>query len=42
MSYSLNDTTLVPNFVFTTAIISVMAADLFGVRIISALVQKGR
>lgn len=40
MSYSLNDTTLVPNMVFTAAIVSVLFADFFGVRVINALVRR--
>lgn len=40
MSYSLNDTTLVPNVVFTAAVFSVLLADLFGVRFVAALVRE--
>lgn len=38
LSYSLNDTELVPNVVFTAAIISVLVTDMFGVRIVDALI----
>lgn len=40
LSYSLNDTELVPNVVFTAAIISVLVTDMFGVRIVDALIDK--
>ncbi len=39
MSYSLNDTTLVPNIVFTAAVASVLVTDLFAVRVVHALVR---
>jgi len=39
MSYSLNDTTLVPNVVFTAAIISVLVTDLSAVRVVSNLIR---
>jgi Kef-type K+ transport system membrane component KefB len=38
LSYSLNDTELVPNVVFTAAIVSVLVTDMFGVRIVDALI----
>jgi Kef-type K+ transport system membrane component KefB len=37
LSYSLNDNELVPNVVFTAAIISVITTDFFGMRIVNAL-----
>lgn len=40
LNYSLNDTQIVPNVVFTAAIASVLANDLFGARIISALIGE--
>ena len=40
MNYSLNDTEIVPNVVFTAAIISVLVNDLFGARIITALIDE--
>jgi len=40
MSYSLNDATLVPNVVFTAAIVSVLITDFFGVRIITRLMSS--
>jgi Kef-type K+ transport system membrane component KefB len=39
LSYSLNDTELVPNVVFTAAIVSVLVTDVFGVRIVDALIE---
>jgi Kef-type K+ transport system membrane component KefB len=41
LSYSLNDTELVPNVVFTAAIVSVLVTDMFGVRIVDALIDDG-
>ncbi len=40
LNYSLNDTEIVPNVVFTAAILSVLVNDLFGARIISALIDE--
>ena len=40
LSYSLNDTELVPNVVFTAAIVSVLVTDMFGVRIVHALIGE--
>lgn len=40
MNYSLNDTQIVPNVVFTAAVVSVLVNDLFGARIISALIGE--
>jgi hypothetical protein len=37
LSYSLNDNEVVPNVVFTAAIVSVVLTDIFGVRIVNAL-----
>ena len=42
MSYSLNDTELVPNVVFTAVIVSVILTDMFGVRIVDALIEGDR
>lgn len=38
MNYSLNDNEIVPNVVFTAAIVSVLVTDIFGVRIVSGLI----
>lgn len=40
LNYSLNDTQIVPNVVFTAAVVSVLVNDLFGARIISALIDE--
>ncbi|HEY0671615.1 MAG TPA: hypothetical protein VGD27_05080 [Longimicrobiales bacterium] len=40
LNYSLNDTQIVPNVVFSAAIASVLVNDLFGARIISALIDE--
>jgi Kef-type K+ transport system membrane component KefB len=40
LSYSLNDSEIVPNVVFTAAIISVLVTDMFGVRIVDALIER--
>jgi Kef-type K+ transport system membrane component KefB len=40
MNYSLNDTQIVPNVVFTAAVASVLINDLFGARIITALIDE--
>jgi Kef-type K+ transport system membrane component KefB len=40
LSYSLNDTEVVPNVVFTAAIVSVLVTDMFGVRIVHALIGE--
>lgn len=42
MSYSLNDTEIVPNVVFTAVIVSVLLTDMFGVRIVDALIEEER
>lgn len=42
MNYSLNDMQVVPNVVFTAAVISVLVTDIFGVRIVGALVSSDR
>lgn len=39
MNYSLNDMQVVPNVVFTAAVVSVLVTDIFGVRIVSALIS---
>lgn len=39
MNYSLNDMEIVPNVVFTAAIVSVLVTDIFGVRIVNALIS---
>ena len=39
MSYSLNDLKVVPNVVFTAAVFSVLVTDLFGVRIVTSLLD---
>lgn len=39
LSYSLNDMEVVPNVVFTAAMVSVLVTDMFGVRIVSALIE---
>lgn len=39
MNYSLNDIQIVPNVVFTAAIVSVLVTDLFGFRIVTALTE---
>lgn len=40
LSYSLNDSEIVPNVVFTAAIVSVVVTDIFGVRIVNALTNN--
>ena len=40
LNYSLNDTQIVPNVVFTAAVLSVLVNDLFGARIITALLDE--
>jgi hypothetical protein len=40
LNYSLNDTEIVPNVVFTAAVASVLLNDLFGARIIAALIDE--
>ena len=40
LNYSLNDSQIVPNVVFTAAILSVLVNDLFGARIIRALIDE--
>ena len=40
LSYSLNDMTLVPNVVFTAAIISVLVTDIFAVRAVVAILDE--
>jgi Kef-type K+ transport system membrane component KefB len=40
LNYSMNDTQIVPNVVFTAAVASVLANDLFGARIIAALIGE--
>jgi Kef-type K+ transport system membrane component KefB len=40
LNYSLNDTEIVPNVVFTAAVASVLVNDLFGARIITALIDE--
>ena len=40
LNYSLNDTQVVPNVVFTAAVLSVLINDLFGARIITALLDE--
>jgi Kef-type K+ transport system membrane component KefB len=40
LNYSLNDTQIVPNVVFTAAVASVLVNDLFGARIITALIDE--
>ncbi|HET9440028.1 MAG TPA: hypothetical protein VFO52_07650 [Longimicrobiales bacterium] len=40
LNYSLNDTQIVPNVVFTAAVASVLVNDLFGARIIAALLDE--
>lgn len=40
LNYSLNDAQIVPNVVFTAAVISVLVNDLFGARIITALIDE--
>jgi Kef-type K+ transport system membrane component KefB len=40
LNYSLNDARVVPNVVFTAAIASVLVNDLFGARIIAALIDE--
>lgn len=40
LSYSLNDAEIVPNVVFTAAIVSVILTDIFGVRVVSALIEE--
>jgi hypothetical protein len=40
LNYSLNDTQVVPNVVFTAAVASVLVNDLFGARIITALIDE--
>jgi Kef-type K+ transport system membrane component KefB len=40
LNYSLNDAQIVPNVVFTAAVLSVLVNDLFGVRIITALIDE--
>jgi Kef-type K+ transport system membrane component KefB len=40
LNYSLNDSEIVPNVVFTAAIASVLVNDLFGARIISGLIDR--
>jgi Kef-type K+ transport system membrane component KefB len=39
LNYSINDTQIVPNVVFTAAVLSVMVNDLFAARIITALLD---
>lgn len=40
LNYSLNDTQIVPNVVFTAAVVSVLVNDLFGARIITGLLGQ--
>lgn len=40
LNYSLNDTQIVPNVVFTAAVASVLVNDMFGARIITALIDE--
>jgi Kef-type K+ transport system membrane component KefB len=40
LNYSLNDTQVVPNVVFTAAVLSVLVNDVFGARIITALLDE--
>jgi hypothetical protein len=40
LNYSLNDAKIVPNVVFTAAVLSVLVNDLFGARIITALIDE--
>ena len=40
LNYSLNDSQIVPNVVFTAAIASVLVNDLFGARIIAGLIER--
>lgn len=40
LNYSLNDTEIVPNVVFTAAVASVLVNDLFGARIITGLIAR--
>jgi Kef-type K+ transport system membrane component KefB len=40
LNYSLNDSEIVPNVVFTAAVLSVLVNDLFGARIITALIDE--
>jgi Kef-type K+ transport system membrane component KefB len=40
LNYSLNDAQIVPNVVFTAAVLSVLLNDLFGARIITALIDE--
>lgn len=40
MNYSLNDIHVVPNVVFTAAVASVLVTDLFGFRIVAALLES--
>lgn len=42
LSYSLNDMTVVPNIVLTAAIIAVLVTDIFGVRVVSAMIAEDR
>lgn len=41
LNYSLNDAQIVPNVVFTAAILSVLVNDLFGARMIHGLLDEG-
>jgi hypothetical protein len=40
LNYSLNDTRIVPNAVFTAAVASVLVNDLFGARIVAGLMDR--
>jgi Kef-type K+ transport system membrane component KefB len=40
LSYSLNDMTIVPNVVLTAAIATVIVTDIFGVRIVTAMIAE--
>jgi hypothetical protein len=40
LNYSMNDTEIVPNVVFSAAVVSVLVNDLFGARIITGLIDE--